>query len=48
MISLNLSLAELVHKGAITEEEALEQSNDTPELEKIFRGVYNGTKAYYE
>lgn len=48
MISLNLSLAELVQKGAITEAEALEQSNDMQELEKIFRGVYNGTKAYYE
>lgn len=48
MVSMNLSLAGLVQSGAITQEEALEHSNDTSELEKIFRGVYNGTKAYYE
>lgn len=48
MISMNTSLAILTEKGCITEEEALENSNDEAELEKIFRGIYQGTKAYYE
>ncbi len=48
MISMNLSLLSLVEKGFISEEEALENSNDKSELEKMFRGVYQGTKAYYE
>ncbi len=48
MVSMNTSLAILVDKGSISQEEALENSNDAPELEKIFRGVYQGTKAYYE
>ena len=48
MISMNTSLARLVDNGAISEEEALHNSNDEPELEKMFRGVYQGTKAYYE
>ena len=34
------------YKTAI--EEALENSNDEGELEKMFKGVYQGTKAYYE
>jgi twitching motility protein PilT len=48
MISMNSSLALLTEKGYITESEALSNSNDEPELEKIFRGVYQGTKAYYD
>lgn len=48
MISMNASLAALVSHGLISQEEALENSNDTNELEKIFRGVYQGTKSYYE
>lgn len=48
MISMNSSLAALVANNLISEEEALENSNDPNELEKIFRGVYQGTKAYYE
>ena len=48
MISMNTSLAILTEKGYISEEEALDHSNDEAELEKIFRGVYQGTKAYYE
>ena len=48
MISMNSSLAALVVNNLISEEEALENSNDPNELEKIFRGVYQGTKAYYE
>ena len=48
MISMNTSLAILHDNGCITEEEALANSNDEAELEKMFRGVYQGTKAYYE
>lgn len=48
MISMNTSLAMLAEKGYISEEEALKNSNDEAELEKIFRGIYQGTKAYYE
>lgn len=48
MISLNTSLALLVNKNCITQEEALQNSNDEAALEKVFRGVYQGTKAYYE
>jgi hypothetical protein len=48
MISMNTSLAGLADLGYISEKEALESSNDVAELEKIFRGVYQGTKAYYE
>ena len=48
MISMNASLAELVELGKISEQEALDSSNDEQELEKMFRGVYQGTKAYYE
>ena len=48
MISMNSSLATLVDRGYISQEEALANSNDEAELEKIFRGVYQGTKVYYE
>ena len=48
MISMNKSLATLVINGNLSEEEAIEASNDPNELEKLFRGVYQGTKNYYE
>ena len=48
MISMNSSLAALTEYGYISEEDALSNSNDEAELEKMFRGVYQGTKAYYE
>ncbi len=48
MISMNMSLASLVAKGLITQDEALRNSNESNELEKIFRGVYQGTRAFYE
>jgi len=48
MMSMNMSLATLVQDGCITEEEALAASNDEAELEKMFRGVYQGTRNYYE
>jgi hypothetical protein len=45
---MNLSLLNLVLSGDISEKEALDNSNDPEELEKMFRGAYHGTKAYYE
>lgn len=48
MITMNSSLASLKNAELISEAEALEASNDPLELEKIFRGVYVGTKGYYE
>lgn len=48
MVSMNNSLAVLVSQGKITQEEALASSNDENELEKVFRGVYQGSKNYYE
>ena len=48
MISMNTSLALLTERGCISEKEALNASNDEAELEKVFRGVFQGTKAYYE
>lgn len=48
MLSMNMSLLNLSAKGFISEREALANSNDPNELEKMFRGVYQGTKAYYE
>lgn len=48
MISLNTSLAILADRDCISQKEALESSNDKNELEKMFRGVFQGTKAYYE
>lgn len=48
MVSMNVSLASLTEKGYISEKEALNSSNDESELEKMFRGVYQGTRAYYE
>ncbi len=48
MLSMNDSLANLVSSEFVSQEEALAASNDEQELEKIFRGAYSGTKAYYE
>ena len=48
MISMNASLAMLASENFISEEEALEASNDVNELEKMFRGIYQGTKGLYE
>lgn len=48
MTSMNLSLFALATNNLISQEEALENSNDPNELEKMFRGVYQGTKSYYE
>ncbi len=48
MVSMNMSLLHLFNLGKISEEEALEASNDANELEKMFKGVYQGTVNYYE
>lgn len=48
MVSMNISLARLAEAELISQEEALASSNDVNELEKIFRGVYQGTKSYYD
>ena len=48
MVSMNTSLLALASDGKISEAEALEASNDANELEKMFRGIYQGTKNYYE
>ena len=48
MISMNSSLFALATNNLISQEEALENSNEPNELEKMFRGVYQGTKTYYE
>ena len=48
MITMNSSLFELAHSNYISEEEALAHSNDTNELQKMFKGVYQGTKTYYD
>jgi Tfp pilus assembly pilus retraction ATPase PilT len=48
MVSMNSSLFALATNNLISQEEALENSNEPNELEKMFRGVYQGTKSYYE
>ena len=48
--SKSIQLGELTSQdlGDGESQEALENSNDEGELEKMFKGVYQGTKAYYE
>ncbi|MCQ2739401.1 MAG: PilT/PilU family type 4a pilus ATPase [bacterium] len=48
MISMNSSLSKLVEQGRISKEEALEASNDSNALDKVFKGVFQGSKNYYE
>lgn len=48
MISMNQSLSELVERDLVSEEEAIEASNDKEELQSLFRGAFRGTKNYYE
>ena len=48
MMSMNMSLFKLAAQEKISEAEAMAASNDTNELEKMFRGVYQGTRSYYE
>ena len=44
MITMNMSLFNLVEKGFITKEEALEKSDNKNEIQQMFKGVYHGTK----
>ena len=44
MITMNLSLFELVENETITKEEAMEKSDNKIELQQMFKGVYHGTK----
>lgn len=44
MLTLNMSLYKWYKKGVITEEEALEKSDNVNELKQMFRGAYHGTK----
>ena len=48
MISMNQSLSELVERGLVSEEEAIEASNDKEELQGLFRGAFRGSKNYYD
>lgn len=44
MLTMNMSLFKLVEKELITQEEALDKSDNKNELLQIFKGVYHGTK----
>lgn len=44
MLTMNMSLFKLYEDGIITEEEAMEKSDNKNELQQMFRGVYHGTK----
>lgn len=44
MITLNMSLYNLVEADLITQEEALDKSDNKNELQQMFKGVYHGTK----
>ncbi len=43
MLTMNMSLFKLAQDGQITEEEALNQTDDKNELKQMFRGVFHGT-----
>ena len=45
MITMNESLNNLVQAGLITQETALDVSDNRTELEQVFRGVYRGTRS---
>lgn len=44
MITMNMSLYNLVEAEIITKEEALDKSDNKNELQQMFKGVYHGTK----
>lgn len=44
MLTMNMSLFELVESNVITQEEALEATDNKVELQQMFKGVYHGTK----
>ena len=43
MLTMNMSLLKLVQKDIITQEEALDKSDNKNELQQMLRGVYQGT-----
>ena len=43
MLTMNMSLLKLVQKEVITQEEALDKSDNKNELQQMLRGVYQGT-----
>lgn len=45
MLTMNMSLYKLAKEDLITEEEALEHSDNKNELKQMFRGVFHGTNA---
>ena len=44
MVTMNMSLFHLAERGIITQEEAMEKSDNKIELQQLFKGVYHGTK----
>lgn len=44
MLTMNMSLFKLVEKGLVTQEEALDKSDNKNELQQILKGIYHGTK----
>lgn len=46
MLTMNMSLFKLVEKDIITQEEALDKSDNKNELQQMFKGVYHGTKLH--
>ena len=44
MLTMNMSIHKLVQENVITQEEALEKSDNKVELQQMFKGVYQGTK----
>ncbi len=44
MLTMNMSLFKLVEKDLISQDEAMEKSDNKNELQQIFKGVYHGQK----
>ncbi len=44
MITMNMSIFEWLNKGVITEEEAVDKSDNVNELKQMIRGAYHGMK----
>ena len=44
MITMNMSIFDWLSKGVITEEEAIEKSDNVNELKQMIRGAYHGTR----
>lgn len=47
MLTMNMSLCKLVEKDIITQEEAIEKSDNKNELQQMLKGVYHGTKHHH-